>query len=39
MKTKVNCYGDEATDFHDKGMPEECSNFTCLALILIAFSS
>ena len=35
MKTKS--YGDEATDFHDKEIPEVGSNDTNLAVILIYF--
>ena len=27
LKTKINPYGDEATDFHDKDMPVADSNY------------
>ena len=30
---KIKFYGDEATDFHDKDIPKEDSNLTCLAII------
>ena len=33
LKTKIKFYGDEATGFHDKGIPEVDSNLTCLAEI------
>ena len=36
LKTKIKFYGDEATDFHDKGIPEVDSNLTCLAVISLA---
>ena len=32
-KTKIKSYGDEASDFHDKEIPEMGSNHTCLAVI------
>ena len=32
MKTKIKCYGDEATDFQDKEIPKVDSNHTFLAL-------
>ena len=35
LKTKISCYGDEATDFQDKEVPKVDSNYTCLALILL----
>ena len=37
LKTKIESYGDETTDFHDKEMPRAGSNYTCLAVILIEF--
>ena len=33
LKTKIKSYGDEATDFHDKKMPQVGSNHTYLAVI------
>ena len=33
LKTKMKSYGDEVTDFYDKGIPEVGSNHTCLAVI------
>ena len=33
LKTKIKCYGDEVTDFHDKEIPKVHSNHTCLAVI------
>ena len=33
LKTKMKSYGDEATDFHDKKMPQVGSNHTYLAVI------
>ena len=33
LKTKINSYGDEATDFYDKEMHKVGSNHTCLAAI------
>ena len=33
MKIKIKFYGDEVTDFYDKGMPKVDSNHTCLAEI------
>ena len=33
LKTKMKPYGDEATDFHDKKMPQVGSNHTYLAVI------
>ena len=35
MKTKINVYADEATDFRNKEMPKIGSNHTCLAVITI----
>ena len=32
LKTKLNSFGDEATDFHDKEMTKGGSNDTCLAV-------
>ena len=33
LKTKIKSYGDEATDFYDKKMPQVGSNHTYLAVI------
>ena len=33
LKTKIKSYGDEATDFYDKKMPQVDSNHTYLAVI------
>ena len=33
LKTKIRSYGNEATDFHDKELPDASSNCTCLAVI------
>ena len=33
LKTKIKSYCGEATDFHDKEIPKEGSNHTCLAVI------
>ena len=33
MKTKIKCFGDKATDFHEKEMPKAGSN--CLAVTTI----
>ena len=33
LKTKIRSYGNEATDFHDKELPDTSSNCTCLAVI------
>ena len=33
LKTKTKSYGDEATDFHDKGVPKVNSIYTYLAVI------
>ena len=36
LKTKTNCYTDEATGFHyKKRIPRVGSNYTCLAVILV----
>ena len=37
LKTKIKSYGDEATDFHNKGMSKAGSNHTCLAVITIGY--
>ena len=37
LKTKLKCYGDETTDFHDQEVPKVGSNYTCLEVILIDF--
>ena len=33
MKTKIESYGDEVTDFYDKRISKVDSNHTCLAVI------
>ena len=33
LKTKIKSYGNEITDFYDKGIPKVDSNHTCLAVI------
>ena len=33
LKTKIKFYGDEATDFHNKKIPDVDSTLTCLAVI------
>ena len=33
----MKCDSDEATDFHDREMPEIESNYTCLLVILTDF--
>ena len=33
LKTKIKSCGDEATDFHDEGMPKVDSNCLCLSVI------
>ena len=33
IKTKVESYGDEVTEFYDKKIPKKDSNHTCLAVI------
>ena len=35
LKTKIRYYGDEATDFDDKGVPKVGSNYSSLAVILL----
>ena len=37
LKAKVKSYGKEATNFHDRKIPEVSSNYTSLAVILIDF--
>ena len=37
LKTKIKSYGDEATHFHDKEIPKEGSEYTCLAVITIDY--
>ena len=37
LKTKLRSYGDEAIYFNDKEIPKACSNYTCLAAVLIYF--
>ena len=38
LKTKQKSYVDEATDIHEKEMPEAGSNHTCLAVMTIDFA-
>ena len=33
LKTKLKSYGDNATDFYDKKIPNVNSNYICLAVI------
>ena len=33
MKTKIECYDDEVTDFHNEKIPKLDSNHTCLAAV------
>ena len=33
----MKSYGDESTDFHDKGILKASPNCTCIAVILIGF--
>ena len=33
LRTKINFYGDEATDVHDKEIPKADSNLICLTVI------
>ena len=33
MKTIIECYGDEVTDFYDKEISKVDSNHTCLGVI------
>ena len=33
LQTKIKCHSDEVTDFHDKKIPKEDSNHTCLVVI------
>ena len=33
LKTKFRSYGDDVTDFYDKGNPMVKSNYTCLTVI------
>ena len=33
LKTKLKSYGDNATDFYDKKIPNVNSNYVCLAVI------
>ena len=35
----MKSYGDESTDFHDKGILKASPNCTCVAVILIGFVS
>ena len=35
MKTKIRCYGDDATDFHIRKMHEAGSNHICFLVISI----
>ena len=35
LKTKIKPYGDKATDFYDKKIPEVGSNHICLAVIIL----
>ena len=35
LKIKIKSNGDEATDFHDKQIPQAGSDCTCLAIITI----
>ena len=35
MKTKIWCFGDQATDSCDKEMSKASSNHTCLAVITV----
>ena len=37
LKTKIKYSIDEATNFHDKEMPNVGSNYSCLVIILIDF--
>ena len=37
LKTKIKSCGDEATDFHDEGMPKVDSNYLCLSVIFSWF--
>ena len=37
LKAKIKFYVVEATDFHDKKIPNVGSNYTCLTVILIDF--
>ena len=37
LKIKMKSYGDESTDFHDKGILKASPNCTCIAVILIGF--
>ena len=33
LKIKIKSYGDEVTDFYDKKIPKEDSNYICVAVI------
>ena len=33
IKTKIESYGDEVTEFYEKKIPKKNSNHTCLAVI------
>ena len=35
LKTKIRCYGDDATDFHIRKMHEAGSNHICFSVISI----
>ena len=35
----MKSYGDESTDFHDKGILKASPNCTCIAVILIGFEN
>ena len=37
LKTKINFYGDGATNFHDKEITKVGSNYSCLGITLINF--
>ena len=34
-RTKIMSHGNEVTDFYDKKVPKEGSNYTCLAVITL----
>ena len=38
LKTKKNSYSDEVTNFHDKKIRKESSNYNCLSEISINFA-